>query len=139
MSARERADAVYETLLGRAGERWVQPRKERTARILAFLDDPQRTYRVVQEARKNAGLDVSDRIVLALNAAPAEAAALETHADLIAAETLAVAHAVRSGGAQLIAAGDSDGTVEYEAVIDAGTYANRGAFTVSVSRTEAST
>ncbi|WEK60102.1 MAG: bifunctional folylpolyglutamate synthase/dihydrofolate synthase [Candidatus Microbacterium colombiense] len=47
MSARDRADAVYETLLNRAGERWVQPRKERTARILAFLDDPQRTYRVV--------------------------------------------------------------------------------------------
>lgn len=47
MSARERADAVYETLLARAGESWVQPRKERTARILAFLDDPQRTYRVV--------------------------------------------------------------------------------------------
>ncbi|WP_194763359.1 bifunctional folylpolyglutamate synthase/dihydrofolate synthase [Microbacterium sp. UFMG61] len=47
MSARDRADAVYETLLSRAGERWVQPRKERTARLLAFLDDPQRTYRVV--------------------------------------------------------------------------------------------
>ncbi len=47
MSARDRADAVYEILLARAGERWVQPRKERTARILAFLDDPQRTYRVV--------------------------------------------------------------------------------------------
>ena len=47
MSAADRADAVYETLLSRAGERWVQPRKERTARILAFLDDPQRTYRVV--------------------------------------------------------------------------------------------
>ena len=47
MSARDRADAVYDTLLSRAGESWVQPRKERTARILAFLDDPQRTYRVV--------------------------------------------------------------------------------------------
>ncbi len=47
MSDRARADAVYEALLARAGERWVQPRKERTARILAFLDDPQRTYRVV--------------------------------------------------------------------------------------------
>ncbi|WP_309102596.1 folylpolyglutamate synthase/dihydrofolate synthase family protein [Microbacterium sp.] len=47
MSERQRADAVYEALLTRAGERWVQPRKERTARILAFLDDPQRTYRVV--------------------------------------------------------------------------------------------
>lgn len=47
MSARDRADAVYETLLSRAGERWVQPRKERTARVLEYLDDPQRTYRVV--------------------------------------------------------------------------------------------
>ena len=47
MSDRDRADAVYEALLARAGERWVQPRKERTARILTLLDDPQRTYRVV--------------------------------------------------------------------------------------------
>ncbi|MFT4156363.1 MAG: folylpolyglutamate synthase/dihydrofolate synthase family protein [Microbacterium sp.] len=47
MSDRDRADAVYEALLSRAGERWVQPRKERVARILAFLDDPQKTYRVV--------------------------------------------------------------------------------------------
>jgi dihydrofolate synthase/folylpolyglutamate synthase len=43
----QRADAVYEALLARAGERWVQPRKERTARVLTLLDDPQRTYRVV--------------------------------------------------------------------------------------------
>lgn len=47
MNDEQRADAVYEALLERAGERWVQPRKERTARILALLDDPQRTYRVV--------------------------------------------------------------------------------------------
>lgn len=47
MNDRERADAVYEALLARAGERWVQPRKERTARVLELLDDPQRTYRVV--------------------------------------------------------------------------------------------
>ncbi|MFB7252332.1 bifunctional folylpolyglutamate synthase/dihydrofolate synthase [Microbacterium sp. NPDC056234] len=47
MTDRDRADAVYETLLARAGERWVQPRKERTERILTLLDDPQRTYRVV--------------------------------------------------------------------------------------------
>ncbi|SDL17701.1 bifunctional folylpolyglutamate synthase/dihydrofolate synthase [Microbacterium azadirachtae] len=44
---RERADAVYAALLERAGERWVQPRKERTARLLELLDDPQKTYRVV--------------------------------------------------------------------------------------------
>jgi len=47
MNDRERADAVYETLLSKAGERWVQPRKERTARVLELLDDPQLTYRVV--------------------------------------------------------------------------------------------
>ncbi|WP_024355888.1 isoleucine--tRNA ligase [Leucobacter chironomi] len=49
--------------------------------------------RAVQEARKNAGLDVSDRIVLALNATPDHANALEAHAELIAAETLAVGFA----------------------------------------------
>lgn len=47
MNDEQRADAVYEALLARAGERWVQPRKERTARVLTLLDDPQRTYRVV--------------------------------------------------------------------------------------------
>src|SRR5690606_5908899 len=47
MSDLQRADAVYDKLLERAGERWVQPRKERVARILTLLDDPQRTYRVV--------------------------------------------------------------------------------------------
>lgn len=51
--------------------------------------------RVVQEARKNAGLDVSDRIVLALNATPEDAAALTAHADLIARETLAIAFAAQ--------------------------------------------
>ncbi|MCI1020016.1 isoleucine--tRNA ligase [Microbacterium sp. C5A9] len=51
--------------------------------------------RVVQEARKNAGLDVSDRIVLALNATPEDAAALTAHADLISRETLAIAFAAQ--------------------------------------------
>ena len=52
--------------------------------------------RVVQEARKNAGLDVSDRIVLALNATPEDAAALIAHADLISRETLAIAFAAQA-------------------------------------------
>lgn len=52
--------------------------------------------RVVQEARKNADLDVSDRIVLALNVGPADAEALQAHADLIAGETLAIAFAVQA-------------------------------------------
>ena len=51
--------------------------------------------RAVQEARKNAGLDVSDRIVLELLASPGDAQALEAHTDLIAAETLAVGLTVR--------------------------------------------
>ncbi|TDP92468.1 isoleucyl-tRNA synthetase [Leucobacter luti] len=45
--------------------------------------------RAVQEARKHAGLEVSDRIVLALNADPMHVEALQTHSALIAAETLA--------------------------------------------------
>lgn len=52
--------------------------------------------RVVQEARKNADLDVSDRIVLALNVSPEDAEALQTHAALIAGETLAVGFAVQA-------------------------------------------
>ncbi|HWS50523.1 MAG TPA: class I tRNA ligase family protein, partial [Microbacterium sp.] len=51
--------------------------------------------RVVQEARKNAGLDVSDRIVLALNVAPQDAEALSAHAELIAGETLSIGFAVQ--------------------------------------------
>ena len=53
--------------------------------------------RAVQEARKNAGLDVSDRIALALAASPEHAAALEAHAELIAGETLAVSLAISTG------------------------------------------
>ncbi|MGQ0630188.1 MAG: isoleucine--tRNA ligase [Sporichthyaceae bacterium] len=46
--------------------------------------------RAVQEARKNAGLEVSDRITLAWHAAgPELAEALREHADLLAAEVLA--------------------------------------------------
>ncbi|WP_029149805.1 bifunctional folylpolyglutamate synthase/dihydrofolate synthase [Microbacterium indicum] len=43
----QRADAVYAKLLARVGEGWVEPRLDRTARLLAYLDDPQKTYRVV--------------------------------------------------------------------------------------------
>ena len=45
--------------------------------------------RAVQEARKTAGLQVSDRISLGLTAAPEHAAALALHAGLIGEETLA--------------------------------------------------
>ncbi|WP_105565295.1 bifunctional folylpolyglutamate synthase/dihydrofolate synthase [Microbacterium halophytorum] len=53
MSDRERADAVYDALLERAGERWVQPRRERTARALELLADPQSAYRVVHVTGTN--------------------------------------------------------------------------------------
>jgi isoleucyl-tRNA synthetase len=45
--------------------------------------------RVVQQARRDAGLDVSDRIGLVVSGSPAVAAAVETHRDFVAAETLA--------------------------------------------------
>ena len=45
--------------------------------------------RVVQQARREAGLDVADRITLAVDASPAVAAAVETYRDFVSAETLA--------------------------------------------------
>ena len=60
-----RADAVYSELLSRAGERWVQPRKERTARLLDYLGDPQRTYRVVHVTGTN-GKTSTSRIIESL-------------------------------------------------------------------------
>ncbi len=46
--------------------------------------------RVVQQARREAGLDVSDRIALTVAAGPDVSAAVEAHRDFVAAETLAV-------------------------------------------------
>lgn len=62
MSDRDRADVVYAALLTRQGERWVQPRVERTRRVLELLDDPQRTYRVVHVTGTN-GKTSTSRIV----------------------------------------------------------------------------
>ncbi|AYG05132.1 isoleucine--tRNA ligase [Gryllotalpicola protaetiae] len=53
--------------------------------------------RSVQDARKAAGLDVSDRIRLRLTLETESARAARTHAELIAAETLAVDYAVTEG------------------------------------------
>jgi isoleucyl-tRNA synthetase len=46
--------------------------------------------RLVQDARKASGLDVTDRIVLAIDADGDAARAVDVHGDAIAAETLAV-------------------------------------------------
>lgn len=62
MSDRDRADRVYEALLERQGERWVQPRVERTRRVLELLDDPQRTYRVVHVTGTNGKTSTSRMI-----------------------------------------------------------------------------
>jgi dihydrofolate synthase / folylpolyglutamate synthase len=62
VSDRKRADAVYAALLERQGERWVEPRVERTRRVLELLDDPQRTYRVVHVTGTN-GKTSTSRIV----------------------------------------------------------------------------
>ncbi|MDF2492196.1 MAG: dihydrofolate synthase [Microbacterium sp.] len=61
----KRADAVYAQLLSRQGEQWVQPRIERTRRVLELLDDPQRTYRVVHVTGTN-GKTSTSRIVESL-------------------------------------------------------------------------
>lgn len=65
MSDRTRADAVYAALLQRQGEQWVQPRIERTRRVLDLLDDPQRTYRVIHITGTN-GKTSTARIVESL-------------------------------------------------------------------------
>lgn len=59
---RRRADRVYEALLQRQGERWVQPRVERTRRVLELLDDPQKTYRVVHVTGTNGKTSTSRMI-----------------------------------------------------------------------------
>jgi isoleucyl-tRNA synthetase len=65
--------------------------------------------RLVQDARKAAGLDVSDRIVLGLRVAGEVAEAIRVHADDIAAETLAT---------RLLVEDLPDATFRHEAEID---------------------
>jgi len=62
MSDRTRADAVYAALLERQGEQWVQPRVERTRRVLELLADPQRTYRVIHVTGTNGKTSTSRMI-----------------------------------------------------------------------------
>ena len=54
--------------------------------------------RAVQQARKDAGLEVSDRISLVLGGDAAALAAMDTHRDLIAGETLATSLDAREAG-----------------------------------------
>ncbi|WP_434812158.1 isoleucine--tRNA ligase [Microbacterium sp. bgisy189] len=93
--------------------------------------------RAVQDTRKAAGFDVSDRIALGLQFADttdAESVTAGFEAADVAGETLALAYVVRAESGTLASAGELPDTVEHEAVVDAGTYANRGAVTVTVTR-----
>ncbi len=61
--------------------------------------------RLVQDARKNAGFDVSDRILLGIVAdGPETAVALESFSELVAAETLAIELTISQG---VVARGDT--------------------------------
>ena len=68
MSDRTRADAVYSALLERQGEQWVQPRVERTRRVLELLANPQRTYRVIHVTGTNGKTSTSRMIESLLRA-----------------------------------------------------------------------
>ncbi|WP_336646134.1 isoleucine--tRNA ligase [Microbacterium sp. USHLN186] len=86
--------------------------------------------RAVQDTRKNAGFDVSDRIRLEVrfdDAADGDAVASAFEVANVAGETLALEHG-------LLRAGEELAESEFSAVIAKGTYANRGDFAVAVSR-----
>jgi isoleucyl-tRNA synthetase len=71
--------------------------------------------RAVQQARKDAGLEVSDRISLTLGGDAAALAAVEAHRELIAAETLATSLDAREAGDGTVPVGtDSRIAIEVE-------------------------
>ncbi len=98
--------------------------------------------RAVQDTRKAAGLDVSDRIRLALvfsDATDAEAVSSAFEIADIAGETLAVAHSISVAGVDQLAWSARDpqeGGELFSQDVPGGTYANRGVFSVSVARVE---
>src|SRR5690606_11928070 len=70
--------------------------------------------RAVQQASKDAGLDVSDRISLTITGDDAAVAAATVHRDLIAAETLATALDVALGDGKTAVGVDSHVSIELE-------------------------
>ena len=87
--------------------------------------------RAIQDARKAAGLDVSDRIRLDLECAdPADAEDLRANQAMIAGETLALACTIGSGAD----AADPAATGGHRTVLEGGRYANRGSIVVDLWR-----
>jgi len=87
---------------------------------LRFEGYAREVVRLIQEARKASGLDVSDRIVLRWSTADADlAAALGEHGEAVAAEVLAVSFERGAGPAD----DDADGDSEAEAGSGAGSRA----------------
>jgi len=84
--------------------------------------------RVVQDTRKAAGLEVSDRIELAIfGADTADVDAISGYIDTIAGETLATTHSV-----SLLAQSIDSTPGAQRATIEAGQYANSGLLLVDV-------
>ncbi|MDJ1115274.1 isoleucine--tRNA ligase [Microbacterium dauci] len=93
--------------------------------------------RAVQDARKAAGFEVSDRIALQLtfaDTADGEAVASAFEIAAVAGETLAEAALVQVVGGDVLLGEALRSTPEFTTTVDAGTYANAGALTIGVRR-----
>ncbi|CAL4859583.1 isoleucine--tRNA ligase [Microbacterium sp. MM2322] len=93
--------------------------------------------RAVQDARKAAGFEVSDRIALQLtfdHSADAEAVAGAFDVADVAGETLAVADLVATADGATLRGEALRSSPEHTASVPAGTYANAGDFTIGVRR-----
>ncbi|MFJ6679536.1 isoleucine--tRNA ligase [Microbacterium sp. NPDC091382] len=93
--------------------------------------------RAVQDARKAAGFEVSDRIALQLtfdDTGDAEAVAAAFDDADVAGETLSVADLVATAEGATLRGEALRSTPEHTASVPAGTYANAGSFTIGVRR-----
>ncbi|MCK6080571.1 isoleucine--tRNA ligase [Microbacterium sp. EYE_5] len=93
--------------------------------------------RAVQDARKAAGFEVSDRIALQLtfdDTGDAEAVAAAFDVADVAGETLSVADLVATADGTALRGEALRSTPEHTASVPAGTYANAGSFTIGVRR-----
>jgi isoleucyl-tRNA synthetase len=91
--------------------------------------------RVIQDTRKAAGLDVSDRITLTITgASDVDVAALAAHADMIAGETLAVQTAFAVSADPETAAALTAIAGTHRAVLAIDQYANAGVLVVDVAK-----